>query len=1043
MMSNKYYYCFVCFAAALSLALPGCDSGPVDPNLDPNSIVLPGTYTTCDTAFAMADGQSYTFRLDDVYCLSYTDFAGQTVRLKFDFLSGLTCTIQINDEPEQPLSPGQIIQHELGFSGKCCVTLSLASEPAGDMNVTVNPTDTSGNPLGVGSITALAQTGLPADDSEPSANPGQTITISGSGFESTSKVTFPKIDDAGQPAQVQVALASVAEDGGSGTVVVPTTAVTGYVTLPNQASVYLQIVPKITGIAGGTPGMVATISGLGFVEGATTVRFGADDVTVADGGTAADDGIDVQGGNSKVLVTVPSSGALPYEVITAGGRTGRSGDLTGTSATAQFGEPTDPNTASANAKQVITLTGTGFDVNTKVNFHIINDAGAESVATVAPASVAEDGLSLTVMVPANAKTGKLGLLSGRDGATLQVVPTVTAIAGGTPGQQVTISGSGFVEGGTAVRFGSDSVMIQDGGKQADDGIDVQTTNTKVIVNVPANGTLPYEVITAGGRSSKSGQSIGLTAACIHGTPTDPNQASANTKQVITVTGVDFNDETRVTFPCIDIEGYPLVRTVIPASVADSGQSLTVIVPGDAYTGQVSLLYARTGCLLQIVPNVTGISGGTPGQQVTISGGGFIEGATSVRFGSDATKIVDGGVETDDGIDVQTSNAKLVVSVPQGGTLPYEVVTSGGRSTRTGRFTSVSAVATKGSPTDPNEASANPDQVITLYGSGFNDDARILFPSIDQYGQHWLEVIVPSSVAADGKSLTVRVPKEADTGQFSLLDSQEKYLLQVVPRITGVNYGVSDNVLVAGEGIHVKMTGLGFIEGQTAVYFGEQACSTTDTGLATGDEIEVQGDNTTLYVREPLDGTVPYWVVTPGGSTAGPARMTGITAVAIEGTPTDAAYPSANAGQTITVVGEHLSVLDRLVIMVVNDEGAWMPLVVEPVAYAADETALTIKLPFNIGTGYVGLLGGADRFYLQIVPHITAFAAPSDSLPYGRYSGTGFIQGGMTAHVGGTVFPAGLIDVTGGNKAFSILDTYETNQATYVETAGGTSETFTP
>jgi hypothetical protein len=847
----------------LVIVFTGCGPTGETSGTDPNNNST--QYSTCGTALVIGSSGSHSLFLGSVAYLGFDGQKDQTIRLKFDFHEGLNFTAELqgqSGEASQPVSPGQIIEYILSATTHYCVKLTLVSEPGGDIQITVNPTDGQGNPLGSGSIDALAEVGMPTDQTKPCANVGQAITVYGSGLTTDSIVTFRTVDSGGLMKDKEVKLASAQPDGTGGTVVVPDEAATASIVLPGGKTAYLQIVPKVTGISGGTPGLTVTINGSGFIEGATTVRFGADDATVVDGGTAEDDGINVQTSNKTLITTVPANGTLPYEVITQGGRTGRAGDLTGIPADATLGVPTDTALPSGNAHQTISLIGTGFSTNSKITFHTIDESGGESISTVAPVSVADDGLSMTVVVPDKAKTAKVGLLSGREGIMLQIVPTIGSITGGTPGQQVTINGSGFVEGGTTVRFGSDSQVVQDGGKAADDGLDIQSSNKKLVVNVPANGTLPYEIVTAGGRSNIAG-----------------------------------------------------------------------------------------------------------------------------------------------------------------------------------RFTGLDSQALRGTPTDPNEASANPEQIFSLTGDAFNDGTRVLFPTIDQYGQTAVTTVVPSQVAADGKSLTVKVPLTAETGMIAILDGRERYLLQIVPEISSMTFG--------GPGLPMTIKGQGFVEGKCTVRFGTDQVTVTDTGIASGDVIEVVSSNSELTVDVPVDATLPYSVITAGGTTAGPSVLTGISATAVHGTPADAGKASANASQTIQLIGTDLNAADQVILGIVDANGSWSPKVVAPANIATDHTAMTIQLPATVDTGYIGLLGGKEQFWLQIVPHITSYAAPTTPGTFGKYSGSGFMEGGMTAVVGSTSYPDGGagsgdgIDVTGNNSYFSITTGHDDTQSVYVITVGGTSETYTP
>jgi hypothetical protein len=91
--------------------------------------------------------------------------------------------------------------------------------------------------------------GTAAQGTLPSANTGQTITLTGSGFVSGDTVVFETVDNNGRMALIgAVAPATVAADGTSMTVVVPANAATGMVRLARElVGRYLQIVPTING----------------------------------------------------------------------------------------------------------------------------------------------------------------------------------------------------------------------------------------------------------------------------------------------------------------------------------------------------------------------------------------------------------------------------------------------------------------------------------------------------------------------------------------------------------------------------------------------------------------------------------------------------------------------------------------------------------------------------------------------------------------------------------------------------------------------------
>src|SRR5206468_11843860 len=77
---------------------------------------------------------------------------------------------------------------------------------------------------------------------------------------------------------------------------------------------------------------------------------------------------------------------------------------------------------------------------------------------VAPASVAADGLSLTVLVPQDAVTGPVRLADETSGLILQIVPTLTRLDHQATffdqGSSLRIEGRGFVEGTMTLLIGS-------------------------------------------------------------------------------------------------------------------------------------------------------------------------------------------------------------------------------------------------------------------------------------------------------------------------------------------------------------------------------------------------------------------------------------------------------------------------------------------------------------------------------------------------------------------------------------------------------------
>ena len=154
--------------------------------------------------------------------------------------------------------------------------------PFGPITVTTLGGTSAPYGLTLTGIVAVAGSGTPANAGVASANPGQAITLHGSGLDTTSDVVFQTIDSAGNRGERVVRPAAVNGTGTQLTVVVPVdVAVTGTVGIVgdrNNAALALQIVPLLenvdfTSIAADGSNAAVTLRGKGFTEGAGTYRL--------------------------------------------------------------------------------------------------------------------------------------------------------------------------------------------------------------------------------------------------------------------------------------------------------------------------------------------------------------------------------------------------------------------------------------------------------------------------------------------------------------------------------------------------------------------------------------------------------------------------------------------------------------------------------------------------------------------------------------------------------------------------------------------------
>ena len=365
----------------------------------------------------------------------------------------------------------------------------------------------------VSSISGASASGTAARSSLPSANVGQTITLTGVGFLAGDQVVFEYVDlNSSAVSSSAVTPTSVASDGKSLQVVVPEWAMSGTVRLAReQVGLFLQVVPTLSYVSENSSAyhdQSLTVTGSGFIEAGTTVNFGGQ--TQGDNGPSSGPDVYYNGSlyNGSVTLRVPNG--VPYGPITVTtfGGTSNSFPLTFTKieSVATSGTPADGSQASANAEQTITLDGTGFDKNTTLVFQAIDINGTRYEHAVKPKTVASDGTQLTVVVPDDALTGPVSIVGDRldSPALLQIVPVVTRAFMYGVGQ-AQIVGLGFIEGnGSAYTF--DGVSVVD--TSASTGPDVYYNtyngylpNGLVYLAPPISGAGALTVTTAGGTSA--------------------------------------------------------------------------------------------------------------------------------------------------------------------------------------------------------------------------------------------------------------------------------------------------------------------------------------------------------------------------------------------------------------------------------------------------------------------------------------------------------------------------------------------------------------
>ncbi|MBV9292184.1 MAG: IPT/TIG domain-containing protein, partial [Frankiales bacterium] len=640
-------------------------------------------------------------------------------------------------------------------------TSITATSPAGTGTVDVRVT-TVGGTSATGAADHFTYSAGPSVSSvSPSAGPtagGTVVTITGTNFVNGATVSFG--GSAGTGVIVNSATSITATSpAGSGTVHVTVTTPGGTSATSGADQFTYDGVPSVTGVspsAGPTAGgTVVTITGSNFVNGAT-VSFGG----------SAGTGVIVNSGTSITATSPAGSGTVDVTVTTPGGTSATSNGDQFTYDAQPAVSGVSPNAGPTAGGTVVTITGSNFTADATVKFggtlsgSVAFNSSTQLTAT-APAG------SGTVHVTVSNPGGTSGT-SSADQFTYNGVPTVTGVspsAGPTAGGTVvTITGTNFVNGATVSFGGSPGTSV--------------IVNSATCLSAPSpagSGTVHVTVTTPGGTSATSGADQFTYDALPTVTGVSPNAGPTAGGTVVTITGTNFLNGATVSFG-----GSPGTSVTV-----NSGTSITATSPAGSGTVHVTVTTpggtsATSGAdqfTYDVLPTVTGVSpsagptaGGTP---VTITGTGFVNGAT-VSFGGSAAT----------GVTVNSATSISATSPAGSGTVHVRVTTPGGTSATSGsdQFTydgvpSVTGVSPSAGPTAGGT-------VVTITGSNFVNGATVSFG-----GSAGTSVTVNS-----GTSITATSPSGTGTvhvtvsspGGTSTTSSSDQFTYDALPVVTGIS-----------------------------------------------------------------------------------------------------------------------------------------------------------------------------------------------------------------------------------------------------------------
>ncbi len=389
-------------------------------------------------------------------------------------------------------------------------TVLFVTIPPGAVEGPVTVTTDGGTSNAGPTLTAIqsqATIGTPADPGVPSANIDQIVHMQGIGFTSSTNVTFPTTSDAGVPGtrtfpNPSAVVSNISADGTTADVrIFPSSNITtGIFRINGLGGALVQIVPTVSGFRLPTgsifePGVVLTLFGSGFKEGATTLTFPgvpapvpSDDVfdqgetltvTIPPGAVAGDLTLTTDGGSHVIAVGPPRVDSISAQPVA--------------------GIPTDPTLTAATVGQLINLHGGGFVSGMEVVFTSTDENGVPETVSQAPFFFQQDGSRVALHVPTLATTGPVTITTGTGSVTLQIVPSNTSVIlppGETvlaPGQTIEIVGSGFKEGVTSVNFPGVTTPTP--------ALDVLNGNGRLSVTVPPGLTPGLLTVTTDGGTS--------------------------------------------------------------------------------------------------------------------------------------------------------------------------------------------------------------------------------------------------------------------------------------------------------------------------------------------------------------------------------------------------------------------------------------------------------------------------------------------------------------------------------------------------------------
>ena len=710
------------------------------------------------------------------------------------------------------------------------------------------------------------------------------------------------------------------------------------------------IAPISGPMAGGTS---VTITGTNFAAGATVSIGGvsATNIVVVNATSiTATTGISASAGLKNVVVVTPGgSGTL------TNGFTYLSAPPTITGVSPIFG--------SVAGGTHITISGTNFTTGATVT---IGGVPAISVAVV-------NNTTITAITPAGSAgprdivvttlLGGPGTLS--NGFTYYAVTVTDVNPASGPlvgGNTVTITGTGFYGGGssgavTSVTFGGNS------------GTNISvTSDTSLTVKPPAGtGTVNIIVITSVATSPVLNNAYTYVPV-----PTITNISPASGPlsggTTVTITGTNFVTGATVTIGGVAVTGINVasatsITATTAAGTTGGAKDVVVTTPGGLATLPGGFNYLPV-TITSVTPPTGLTSGGTP---ITITGTGFITGATVNIGGNSATSIV------------VVSATSITAVTPTGsvGVQNVVVTTSAGSATLTGGFTYTGVQVNAISPTYGPVAG---NITVTITGVGFVTGSTVKIGGVSATNVAIVNSTTITATAPAGtagaKDVTVTTPTETATltGGFTY----------AAVTVTAVN---PTNGPLTG-GTSLTITGTGFVSGASVSIGGHPA-----TGV-------VVNSLTSITAITPAGTAGTADVVVTASSITSPALVGGFTYLAI---PTVTAItPNSgpiSGGTVVSITGTNFVTGATVTIGTAAATNVTVNSATSITATTGVSTAGAMNVVITTAGGASAPLVGGFTYAVVTVSRITPNFGPISGGTTVTITGTGFTTG-ATVSIGG-------------------------------------------